>query len=49
MCRLALLGLACLLAWPAGAATGEEDSFAQDRRQMVEKQLQTRGTVLRAT
>ena len=43
MCRLAVFGLACLLAWPAGAATGEEDSFARDRRQMVEKQLQSRG------
>ena len=43
MCWLAVFGLACLLAWPAGAATGEEDSFARDRRQMVEKQLQSRG------
>jgi protein-L-isoaspartate(D-aspartate) O-methyltransferase len=40
---LIVLGLACILTRPAGAATGEEIALAQARRQMVEKQLQTRG------
>jgi protein-L-isoaspartate(D-aspartate) O-methyltransferase len=38
-----VLGIACLLAWPAGAAAGEEGVFARARRQMVERQLQARG------
>jgi len=44
--------LCCLLAWPAGAGAGEEDTFTRSRLQMVEHQLRARGiadaAVLRA-
>ncbi len=47
-----LVGLSCLLAWPAAVIAGEEGDFALARRQMVERQLQSRGiadpAVLRA-